>query len=47
MRQRTVTVAACQLELRKPQQRILGLRSKRIIHDYVPVIALGIRGIRC
>jgi len=47
MRQRTITVTTCQLELREAQQRVLGLRRKRIIHDYVPVIALGIGGIRC
>jgi hypothetical protein len=47
MRQRTITITTCQLKLGEPQQCILGLRSKRIIHDNVPVIALGIGGIRC
>ena len=41
-----ITVAARKLELRQPQQCILGLRLKRIVNHYVLVVALCIGGIR-
>jgi hypothetical protein len=47
MIERAITVAASQLELGQTQQRILSLWSQGIVHHYVLVIALGIRGVGC
>jgi hypothetical protein len=45
MIERAIAITACQLELSQTQQRILGLWSERVIHNYVLVVALGVRGI--
>ena len=45
--QGAVSIPARKLQLRQAQQRVFGLWRKRIVHNYVLVVALRVRGIRC
>jgi hypothetical protein len=45
MIERAIAIASCKLELSQTQQCIFGLWSQGIIHNYMLVVALGIRGI--
>jgi hypothetical protein len=46
MREGAVSITSCQLELSQAQQRILGLGGKRIVHNEMLVVALGISCVR-
>ncbi|HXQ77949.1 MAG TPA: hypothetical protein VN797_07070 [Gemmatimonadaceae bacterium] len=45
MHESAVSIATRKLELSQTKYRVFRLWSKWIIHDNVPVVALGVRGV--